>query len=222
MSKQPGTVSASGGKKRPKKSAIRRASRHSPLSSLMMVVLPVVAAAAFGYFLYAAGMFERATGAKTKAPPKQVSTKRVSLVKPRMTRFDKKSRTYVVRARSAAREVAKPDIVNLDKVNTEIRLPKSATRVHVTSDKGVFNRKTDVMTLISNVVMQTTDGYRATLARATVWLKTGELASKTPVILYMPRGTVAANGLEVLDNGRRLRFLNRARMVIEATGNAKK
>lgn len=201
--------------KRRRHSAIRRASRHSPLSSAMMVVLPLVVAGAVGYFLYAAGVFERFGKTKPKPEPKQISTKQVKLVKPTLTRFDKKSRTYVVRARSAQREIEKPDIVNLNRVDTEIRLPKSTTKVHVTSNRGIYDRKADVMTLIDNVVMRTTDGYRANLSRAKVWLKNGRLVSRKPVVLYMPTGTVAANGLEVVDNGQTIRFLNRARMNID-------
>lgn len=282
-----------------RRSAASRALGHSPFSSLMMLVLPLVGIGTIGYFLYEAGTFEDYINPKTDpaatrqisrpeipapvtaqnkpeisakpsvpaalntpnaeteakidlpavpsatpdaAPPvapqaeqketadtkddggqppatADISTEKTTMVAPKITRFDRKSRTYIVKAASAERHKAKPDIVFLAKVASEVRLPESEDKIFITADEGAFNRRTEILDLKGNIEVKATNGYDASLETARLWLKESRVVSDRPVVVYMPRGTVAANGVEMLDSGKRVKFLNRARMIIKGRGS---
>ena len=143
---------------------------------------------------------------------------KIKMVAPKITRFDKKSRTYFVEADSAERDEKQPDIVLLKKVKSEIRLPLNSQKVFVTANKGTYNKKTEELDLTGQIRVTATNGYRATLSSAHVTLKDGHISSNQPVIVYMPQGSIAANGVEMLDGGATIRFLNRARMDIDGDG----
>ncbi len=196
--------------------AVARASRHRLVNSAKMIAMALIFAGAVGYFLYAAGAFSDWGAPKPKTVLQSTLTRTVTVVDPKITRFGKKSRTYIIRAASAIRSENQPDIVYLKLIDAEIRDPNSRDRIYVTADQGTFNSKTDEMILKHNIRVRTLKGYRAFLSSAHIWLKQGRMVSNNPVIVYMPKGTIAANGLEMLENGKHIRFLNRARMVIDA------
>jgi len=146
---------------------------------------------------------------------------KIKMVAPKITRFDKKSRTYIVEAASAERDEKQPDIVFLKKVKSEIRLPLNSQKVFVTANEGTYNKQTEELDLAGQINVTATNGYRATLSSAHVTLKNGHISSNQPVIVYMPQGSIAANGVEMLDGGATIRFLNRARMDIDGSGAKK-
>jgi hypothetical protein len=156
--------------------------------------------------------------ARPEAVLDSIAGEKIKMVAPKITRFDKKSRTYIVEAQTAERDKNKPDIVLLKKIKSEIRLPLNSQKIFVTANEGVYNKKTEELDLAGQIHVTTTNGYQATLSTAHVWLKAGRISSNQPVIIYMPQGSIAANGVEMLDGGSKLRFLNRARMEINGNG----
>jgi lipopolysaccharide export system protein LptC len=87
----------------------------------------------------------------------------------------------------------------------------------VTANQGIYNKKTEVLDLTGQIRVNATNGYRATLSSARVTLKNGHISSNQAVIVYMPQGSIAANGVEMLDGGATIRFLNRVRMDIDGS-----
>lgn len=143
----------------------------------------------------------------------------ITVLDPKITRFDKKSRTYIVEAKTAERDPGQPDIVRLKGVKSEVRLADQKNKIFVTADRGVFNNKTNELKLSGAIEMRATTGYSATLKSAHLWLNQARIISNEPVIVYMPEGAIAANGLDLIDSGKRIRFLNRVRMDLNGRKN---
>ena len=66
--------------------------------------------------------------------------------------------------------------------------------------------------------MLTTNGYTASLKSAKIWLKDGRVISSDPVVVNMSNGTIWSNGVEMWDNGERIRFTNRIRVLFQGRG----
>ena len=57
-------------------------------------------------------------------------------------------------------------------------------------------------------------GYVAKLNGATVDFKRGSVVTNSPVLVFMNAGIIAANAMEILEKGKRVRFTERATMTI--------
>lgn len=195
--------------------AARQARRHRGFAGVMMVVLGVACVGLLGTFALRSGMLPDGS---SERPPDQavadVSKKSIKMLEPKITGFDRKAQSYVLTATSARQDDENPAIVELEKVIADLKLKKSGDKVRITADKGIYNGDDETLRLDGNIRVRTAKGYAADLVVADVFLKKGRIVSDQPVTVAMPSGYVQANGVELWNDGENIRFVNRARMVL--------
>jgi lipopolysaccharide export system protein LptC len=120
---------------------------------------------------------------------------------PKLSGFRKDGREYDVTATSAIQDIQKPTIIELNEPDAKVVTSESGT-VHVTAQFGTYNSTEDVMALRSKVHLRTESGYDAVLKSATIDLKAGTMVSNEPINVVMNNGTIGADSLQFLDNGR--------------------
>jgi lipopolysaccharide export system protein LptC len=113
--------------------------------------------------------------------------------------------------------VPKPDsVVNLKQIVADMTMTDGAW-VAVTADSGVYDRDSSVVDLSGNVTLFHDTGLQFQTDAAKVDLKNDTAQGDQPVEGQNPDGTLAAEGFQVLNDGRTVVFTGRAYMKIYPT-----
>ncbi|MEM9061318.1 MAG: LPS export ABC transporter periplasmic protein LptC [Pseudomonadota bacterium] len=107
---------------------------------------------------------------------------------------------FVVTALSALPDGAMPDRIDLEQPQAELRLGNGMV-VNVESQSGEMMRTSELLTLVGNVVLTTSDGYRAVTERARIDMAQRTANIPGAVEAVGPRGSIRADSLEVMQTG---------------------
>jgi lipopolysaccharide export system protein LptC len=88
------------------------------------------------------------------------------------------------------------------------------------ADTGVYDTKKEMLQLVGNILLKSTNGNTGKLTEATVDVRKGNVVSDRPVELEMLQGILNANRLEVVDSGTLIRFHGGVSMVLMLNGTA--
>lgn len=197
----------------------RRARRHSRRVrwlrvALIGVVLLTLAAVVADNYLPVGGLRLPGELAKTV-----IKGTRIIMQAPRLTGFTTDLRPYEFTADSAQQDITKPDIVDLQQLHARIAMADQST-VRLRADAGVYNMKTNFLTLDGNIYLISTTGYEARLKHAVVDMSKGNVVSDTPVWVKLHDGELNAKGLQITHNGDVLNFTD-VTMVLQDQQTAK-
>jgi lipopolysaccharide export system protein LptC len=151
----------------------------------------------------------------------QLDRDSVIMLKPRLVTKGKTQGNYELTAESATRRINNPNRFLL--VNVDARMKKkSGGWSKLRADKGIYDKKTDMLDLKSNVEMRSDNGHIARMDKARLNVKKGTLVTKSPVVVNMPNGVIRANGMEIRENGKVFRFEKRAHMKLNLNKKGRK
>jgi lipopolysaccharide export system protein LptC len=142
-----------------------------------------------------------------------VSGTKIMMDAPRLTGYTRDGRGYEVTAKSAAQDLTKPDVLELYTIHGKMA-QQDASAIDLTADRGLYDRKTELLILKDHIVMHSSSGYEVHLTEATVNVTKHNVVSEKPVEVQMTNGVVNANRLEVLDDGDLIRFDGGVRMTV--------
>jgi lipopolysaccharide export system protein LptC len=134
-----------------------------------------------------------------------ISGTKVTMAAPRLAGFTNDQRAYELTARAASQDVTKPNLLELEGIRAKVELQDKAM-VELNAATGSYDRTTDKLTLLDDILLTSTTGYEARLTQAQVDVKAGHVVSEKPVQVKMLNGTLTANRLEVIDRGEVARF----------------
>jgi lipopolysaccharide export system protein LptC len=186
---------------------VRAARRHSRRVRIVRIALPIgIVAALTGLVLNAyfepLRMLDKlpAVGGKLG-----IQGSKITMELPKIAGFTRDSRSYEMTAETAIQDIAKPDLVDLKNLRATVELP-GANMIQITAGSGVYNTKTDQITMRDQVMFSTAHGYRGKFRQAAVDMKVGRILTDDPVELTLPDGLLTANRMEVLDSGDVIQF----------------
>lgn len=148
-----------------------------------------------------------------------VSGSKITMEQPRVNGFTKDQRAYEFTAKAAAQDLTKPDIVELKSINAKVEMEDKSTMTMI-ADTGVYDTKKEMLQLVGNILLKSTNGNTGKLTEATVDVRKGNVVSDRPVELEMLQGILNANRLEVMDSGTLIRFHGGVSMVLMLNGTA--
>jgi lipopolysaccharide export system protein LptC len=186
--------------------AFRAAMRHSRLVRIIRVGLPVaivVFAVAFGAYRWLDPMRALAR-LPVGTDGVVVQGTKVVMRQPRLTGYTKDERPYTLTARSAAKDLTNPDVVEMEEIRTTIQMPDGRD-VEVTSREGLYETKAETIRLSNGVVVKSPE-YDVLMKEALVNVRAGTVVSELPVEVKMLQGTIHANRMEVAESGAVIRF----------------
>jgi lipopolysaccharide export system protein LptC len=96
-------------------------------------------------------------------------------------------------------------MVELQGIHATMAMQDDAS-VKLTAQNGLYNSKTELLTLTSNIVVTSTNGEEALLSEAVLDTRAGTIVSESPVYVKTPTATINANRMEVADSGDVMRF----------------
>jgi lipopolysaccharide export system protein LptC len=201
--------------RRDNRRAFRAARRHSRLVRITRVGLPLLIV--LGAAVFSAQRWVDPMRALARLPISSeeilVSGTKIVMRQPRLTGFTKDERPYTVTARTAAKDLANPDLLELGNIQATITM-QDGRNIELTATEGLYNGKADTLRLDKSVVVRSPD-YQISLREAVANIKAGSVVSEQPVEVKMLQGTVNANRLEVTESGAVIRFGGGVTLVID-------
>jgi lipopolysaccharide export system protein LptC len=134
-----------------------------------------------------------------------VSGTKIMMQQPRLAGFTRDNRRYNLVAQAAAQDVTKPDMIELHGINATMEMKDGAV-FETTAKDGLYNSKTELLTLSQNIVVTSSSGYKALLNEAVIEVRAGRVVSDKPVEVKTATWTINANGMEVAESGDVMRF----------------
>lgn len=186
----------------------RAAVRHSRHVRFLRVAVPagvvvaVVAGTAFTLLLKPLVVL---SGAPLDIGSLVVSGSKIMMQQPRLAGFTRDNRRYDMVAQAAAQDVTKPDMVELHGVRATMEMRDKVT-FETTAKGGLYNAKTEQLTLSQDIVVTSTSGYQAFLNEAVLDVRAGKIVSDKPVEVKTATWTINANRMEVAESGDLMRF----------------
>lgn len=132
---------------------------------------------------------------------------KINMEAPHIAGFTRDGRPYDLTARSAAQDLTNMGVLELSDVLAHVTM-QDRSQMELHAKNGVYDTKSDLMELKTDIVITTSNGYTVYLDQAKVDQKAGRIVSDRPVTVKMTTGTIDAKGLEVTENGDVIRFTN--------------
>jgi lipopolysaccharide export system protein LptC len=199
---------------------VRVARRHSAQVRFMRIGVP--AFALFGLLVVVLATWFNPLRALANLPMPTggklvISGTKITMEAPKLRGFTRDNRAYDVTADGAAQDIMKPDVIELTGIKAKIEMQNQGI-VNVNAVSGVYNTKSELLTLTQYILLTSSSGYEGHLTEAVLDVKKNYLVSEHPVEVLMISGVINANRLEVIDNGAVLRFDGGVVMTVK--GNA--
>ncbi len=143
-----------------------------------------------------------------------ISGTKITMEQPRIAGFTRDQRAYEVNARAAAQDITNPNMVELQEIRAKLDMPDK-TVMNMTAQDGVYNAKTETLTLGKSILLTSSNGHEGHLTEAVIDIRTGKIVSNQPVEIKTLQGKLNANRLEVTDAGDVIRFENGVTMMLD-------
>src|SRR5262245_62473828 len=188
--------------------AFRAAVRHSRHVRILRIAVPLTTAAVFlsgVAFTVLMKPLRALSGLPVDVGSLVVSGTKIKMNQPRLAGVTRDNRRYDMVAQAAAQDVTKPDMVELQGINATMEMRDKV--VFKTSAKdGLYNTKTEQLTLNNNIVVTSSSGYEAFLNEAVVDVRASKIVSDKPVEVKTATWSISANHMEVTEAGDLVRF----------------
>jgi lipopolysaccharide export system protein LptC len=177
---------------------------------LLRVVLPLAAIGLLGVVA-----FWPQIGTDVPPPPPVVARPEgPEMTDPRFFGTDRQDRPFTITANRASQSGADAGSpVDLDAPDAQIKLGDGST-VRVTARTGRFDQPNQRLRLDGDVEVVQDRGYDMRGQELQVELESGDLRSDRPVAGKGPNGEVAGQGLQITDQGRKIVFTGRSRLLL--------
>jgi lipopolysaccharide export system protein LptC len=130
---------------------------------------------------------------------------KITMQQPKLTGFTADSRSYEFTANTAAQDITKPDLVELQQLHAKMQMEDKST-VEMTASTGTYDMKSEKLFLNDHIVLVSSSGYEGRLSEAVVDMKEGTVVSEKPVEVKMLNGFLNSKRLEIAEKGTVLRF----------------
>ena len=199
-----------------------RAHRHSGRVRTLRRLIPlaaggaVIAVAALVLNPFAASLPDVSVG------PVTLSGTKVRMDNPRLSGFRKGDRGYEVTATAALQDMRKPSLIELEAMRGHIATDDKGGLARLEAASGLFDTARETLDLSRDIRIWTHKGEEARLRSAAVNFKAGSVASQEAVTVTVPSGSVVADSLDVVENGRVISFIGNVHTVFHQDADTKK
>jgi len=188
--------------------AFRAALRHSRHVRILRRAIPLTAAivvVAGAAFTYVVKPLRGLSGIPVDVGSMVVSGTKIKMNQPRLAGVTRDNRRYDMVAQAAAQDLTKPDMLELQGIDATMEMRDKV--IFKTSAKdGLYNTKTEQLTLNHDIVVTSTSGYQAFLNEAVVDVRASKIVSDKPVEVKTATFNISANHMEVSEAGDLIRF----------------
>jgi lipopolysaccharide export system protein LptC len=130
---------------------------------------------------------------------------KITMQQPKLTGYTADSRPYEFTANTAAQDITKPDMVELQQLHARLQMEDKST-VEMTAPTGTYDMKAEKLVLDDDIALASSTGYAARLAEAVIDMRSGNVISNKPVWVKLLNGNLTAKRLEITENGNVIHF----------------
>jgi lipopolysaccharide export system protein LptC len=192
--------------------AFHRARRHSGLVRMLRIILPLAAVFILS-LLIGAYIWSQSGVADFGADSVSMENGRMVMRNPDLNGVDPKGRPYRLQAREAVQNPAAPSKVELVDIDATLPVEENIS-ARLLAGNGFYDADAKQLKLSNKVNVTTNDGATIDLEAADVDIYAGRLITDQPVSLRTDQASITAQKLAVEDNGKRIVFEDRVRMVL--------
>lgn len=192
----------------------RRAVTHSGRVRFAKIALPALAVV----FLVGMGLF---IGLSRVVPNVGIDLSgsairdgKLVMANPKLDGFTADELPYSVRAARAVQDLTGTGVIDLERIQATVPL-NSEVEARVLAAAGVYDSDANTLDVTDSLSLETSDGKRADLGSAAIDLASGSLTTEEPVHISMPGAELRADRLRVEENGKRMLFESRVRLVVQ-------
>ena len=191
-----------------------RALRHSARVRWLRRVIPFAAGLSV-LGIAAAVLYEPFAGSipNVSIGPVSVSGTKVTMENPRLSGFRKGARGYEVTASAALQDVRKPALIELQAMKGHMATDDKGSLAYIEAKGGLFDSSKESLKLDQNIRLWTDKGEEVRLQSAAVDFKAGSVKSSDPVTVTVPAGSITADSLDVVENGKTISFVGNVHAV---------
>lgn len=150
--------------------------------------------------------------------PVSVSGTKVTMENPRLSGFRKGSQGYEVTADAALQDVRKPALIELQAMRGRLATDDKGGLAHLEAKGGLFDSSSETLSLKDDIRVWTDKGEEVRLKSADVAFKTGAIKSSETVTVTVPSGTLTADSLDVVENGKVISFVGNVHALFHGEG----
>ena len=190
--------------------AFRLARRHTLLVRVLRVLCPLLALGCLSTYVIGVPMTFRAGNAQVTTSHTFVTGEKVRMENPRMQGFTKDSGRYVLTAKAATHEFAKPSLIGLEGI--EARLTEANDDwSNVVAAHGLFDREAKTIDLSGGVLVTNSGGLTAKLLDAAVAIESHQVKTSKPVVVKAPNLEVRAQSMALDTKAKHVLFERQVR-----------
>lgn len=141
----------------------------------------------------------------------------LSMLNARFDGLDSNNQPFTVTADLATQATGDSPIIDLELPKADITL-HDGTWLAITANSGRYQREDGRVDLNGDVVLFHDEGFEVQTEAATVDLKGGEAHGSDPVHGQGPLGILNAEGFRLVENGERIIFTGKSRLIIYQDG----
>jgi lipopolysaccharide export system protein LptC len=130
---------------------------------------------------------------------------KITMQQPKLTGYTADSRPYEFTAITAAQDITRPDMVELQQLHARLQMEDKST-VEMTAPTGTYDMKAEKLVLDDDIALASSTGYAARLTEAIVDMRSGNVVSNKPVWVKLLNGFLNAKRMEITENGNVIHF----------------
>ncbi|GAB4360387.1 MAG: LPS export ABC transporter periplasmic protein LptC [Oricola sp.] len=194
--------------------AYRRAVAHSGRVRFARVALPALAGVVFVAMVFAMWLSRVAPNVGIDLSASAIRDGKLVMANPKLDGFTADDLPYSLRAARAVQDLTGTGVIDLERIQATVPLGPDV-EARVLAPAGLYDSDANTLDITKSLALETTDGKRADLGKAVIDLAAGSLVTDEPVHVSMPGAELQADRLRVEDNGRRMLFESRVRLVVQ-------
>ena len=113
---------------------------------------------------------------------------KITMQQPRLTGYTNDSRSYEFTANAAAQDITKPDLMELQQAPRQDRKCRTRAWSTMSAVSGIYNMKTEMLTLSDDIMLVSSTGYEGRLSEAVIDVRKGSVVSEKPVWVKLLNG----------------------------------
>ena len=143
---------------------------------------------------------------------------KITVNSPTISGVQKGGLPFEIKARSGTQDTTVPNIIELLGIELKIGGADASTTWVWADRRGIYDSLHCKMTLAGDVRVESSTGYDLRLRTARIDFNTGGLVSEEPVNVILDGATIAAQQIDISDNGHKVSFGGDVASIIDANG----
>jgi lipopolysaccharide export system protein LptC len=180
---------------------------------VLKIALPLAAIMiAAGFFAYSYAV----TPAKVSLDVTEtaISDGKLVMASPKLEGFTNLNKPYSMTALRAYQDLTKPGLIELEDISAKLPYDEENFAT-IEAARGFYDQQANTLLLENGLTVSTTDGMSVKLDTAYIDIAGGNLKSELPVDIQLKGSRIQADSMVIQDQGQRMVFDKRVRMVVE-------